>query len=115
MINQVKIYNLVYNEATGLYDCDGDVKIGKDLVSPDGKLIIKFGVVKGDFDCSANKLTSPEGVPQVVGESFYCYNNDNFVFDETHFYGCLPDVIGGKLKADDGCDYELAKDYYNPR
>ena len=219
MTDQLNKYNLVYNEATGLYDCDGDIKVEQDLVSPNGKLIIKFGVVKGDFiceslqltsleeapqkvggdfycrynqltslegaskevggdfscsynnltslegapqtvdgdfdchnnnltslegapqkvggyfDCSynkltslegapqkvgggfycnANKLTSLEGAPQEVGGDFYCYEND-IVFDETHFYGCLPDIIGGELDAGPDCDYELAKDYYNPR
>jgi len=217
MTDQLKKYNLVYNEATGLYDCNGDVKVEKDLVSPDGKLIIKFGVVKGDFKCNNNELTSLEGAPQKVGGSFICYDNkltslegtpkevgryfdcigneltslagapqkvggdfkcsenfltslagapqevggnfycndnklaslegapqevggnfdcrynqltslegapqkvggyfwcynNNLVFDELHFYGCLPDVIGGELKADDGCDYELAKEYYD--
>ena len=219
MTDQLKKYNLVYNEATGLYDCDGDVKVDKDLVSPDGKLIVKFGVVKGDFDCIGNKLTSLEGAPQEVGGrfncgannltslegapqkvgggfychdnklislngspkkvggGFYCYVNqltslegapyevggnfecfssrltslegspqkvsgefdchnnsltslkgapqkvggnfdcyeNDIVFDETHFYGCLPDVIGGELDAGPDCDYELAKNYYNPR
>ena len=217
MPDQLKKYNLVYNEATGLYDCDDDIKVEKDLVTADGKFLIKFGVVKGnfncndnqltslegapqevggDFNCSYNKLTSFEGAPKKVSGSFYCYNNkptslegapqevggdfncsfnqltslegapqevgedfncsfnqltslegapqkvgrsfycgDNqltslggapqkvgggfycynnyLVFDETHFYGCLPDVIGGKLDAGNGCDYELAKDYYD--
>ena len=71
-------------------------------------------MVGGYFDCSNNQLTSLEGAPQKVGEDFNCYEND-IVFDETHFYGCLPDVIGGKLNAGSDCDYELAKDYYNPR
>ena len=198
MPDLLKKYNLVYNEATGLYDCDGDVKVEKDLVSPDGKLVINFGVVKGNFDCrynklislegapqevggdfscSYNKLTSLKGAPQEVGGDFYCHNNkltllvgapqevdgsfwcdhneltslegapkkvsgnfgcyynqlttlkgapqevgrnfecysNNLVFDETNFYGCLPDVIGGKLDAGPDCDYELAKDYYNPK
>jgi len=219
MSDQLKKYNLVYDETTGLYNCDGDVKVGKDLVSPDGKLGVKFGVVKGHFDCSdinltslegapqevggyfdcnfndlislegapqkvggnfecsdnlltslagapqevggyfdcstndltslegapqkvggyfncsVNQLTSLEGVPQEVGRDFYCGKNqltslkgapqkvggdfycgeNDLIFDETHFYGCLPDVIGGKLDAGPDCDYELAKDYYNPR
>ena len=150
----LKKYNLVYNEATGLYDCDGDIKIGKDLVSPDGKFVIKFGVVKGDFNCRDNYLISLEGAPQEVGKSFYCYENqlislkgspqkvgggfachhnqltslegapqvvggyfdchaNKLIFDETHFYGCLPDVIGDELVAGKGCDYELAKNYYD--
>ena len=72
----LKRYNLVYNEETGLYDCNGDVKVEKDLVSPDGKLIVKFGVVKGDFDCRDNELTSLAGAPQKVSKGFYCNNNE---------------------------------------
>ena len=34
--DQLKKYNLVYNEETGLHDCNGDVKVEKDLVSSDG-------------------------------------------------------------------------------
>ena len=198
MPDLLKKYNLVYNKETGLHDCNGDVKVEKDLVSPDGRLIIKFGVVNGDFDCNDVKLTSLEGAPQKVGGDFscsynklislkgtpkevggdfYCHNNkltslagapqevvgsfwcdhnelttlegapekvngnfgcyynkltslagspqrvdgnfecysNNLVFDETNFYGCLPDVIGGELVAGKGCDYELAKDYYNKK
>ena len=194
--DQLKKYNLVYNEETGLHDCNGDVKVEQDLVSPNGKLVVKFGVVKGDFDCSyinltslegtpqevggdfdcgENQLTSLEGAPQEVGGSFGCSNNqlislkgapqevsgsfwcrenqltslegapqvvggrfdcgknqltslegapqkvggdfkcsaNNLVFDETHFYGCLPDVIGGDLDAGLNCNYKLAKDYYD--
>ena len=32
-------------------------------------------VVKGDFNCSGNQLTSLEGAPKEVGGSFYCSNN----------------------------------------
>ena len=168
-------YNLKLNPTTGLYDCNGNVKVGKDLVK-DGRLVIGFGTVKGnfdchlcdltslegapqkvggnfyctnnnsltslegapqkvgkDFDCSLNKLTSLEGAPQEVGGSFDCSfnnlttikgapqkvggnfecNNNNLIYNETKFYGFLPDVIKGNLKADNGCNYELARTYYN--
>ena len=36
---------------------------------------IQFGVVKGFFDCSFNKLTSLEGAPEKVGEAFSCNHN----------------------------------------
>ena len=36
---------------------------------------IQFGVVKGFFDCSFNKLTSLEGAPEKVGEAFSCNRN----------------------------------------
>ena len=36
---------------------------------------IKFGKVRGGFDCSYNQLTSLEGSPASVGEYFSCYHN----------------------------------------
>ena len=32
-------------------------------------------IVKGEFYCTNNSLTSLEGAPEKVGGSFYCYNN----------------------------------------
>ena len=32
-------------------------------------------IVKGDFFCCNNSLTSLEGAPKKVGGGFYCYNN----------------------------------------
>lgn len=56
MNDLLKKYNLVYNKTNGLYDCNGDVEVKQDLVSPDGKFVVKFGEVKGDFDCSDIRL-----------------------------------------------------------
>lgn len=36
---------------------------------------VQFGVVKGDFNCSNNKLESLAGAPQSVGVSFFCHSN----------------------------------------
>jgi hypothetical protein len=33
-------------------------------------------IVKGDFDCYSNNLTSLEGAPKEVGGNFYCCNNN---------------------------------------
>ena len=33
-------------------------------------------VVKGNFACYGNKLTSLEGAPKEVGGGFYCYENE---------------------------------------
>ena len=67
--------NLVWNPSTRHYDCDGDVSISDDIVS-DGKLKIRFGHVKGYFDCSYNELTTLDGSPQEVGGNFDCSHNE---------------------------------------
>jgi len=57
----------------GTYSSESDIDLsGLDLI----KLPVKFKEVKGDFDCTNNKLTSLEGAPEKVGESFWCeFNN----------------------------------------
>jgi hypothetical protein len=83
----------------GLYDVEGDVRIAtfKHLIINKGKLTIKFNKVTGDFDCSNGnlKLTSLEGCPKEVGESFYCGKNKL-----TSLEGA-PKKVGGDFK----CDY----------
>ena len=57
----------------GLVDIDGDFNCtDENLKDFKG---VKFGVVRGDFYCSRNKLTSLVGAPQEVGGGFYCSNN----------------------------------------
>ena len=86
-------YNLKLNSKTGLYDCYGNVEVGKDLVK-DGRLVIKFGAVLGYFDCSVKGLTSLEGCPREVGGDFYC--DHNYL---TSLKGCPQEV---------GCDFHCA-------
>ncbi len=65
-------YNLIYNPKTLKYDCNGDIKVEKDLIK-NGYFICNFGVVDGDFDCSECKsLTSLEGAPEKVTGDFNC-------------------------------------------
>ena len=71
----VKDNNLIWNPKTMSYDCDGDVKVSKNIITG-GKLKIRFGKVSGSFDCYNNKLTSLEGAPQKVGGFFDCYRNE---------------------------------------
>lgn len=76
--SKVDVYHITkgtwyINEKTGLVDIDGDFCCEyeglKDFKG------VRFGVVKGDFSCSNNELTSLEGAPRKVGGSFFCGNN----------------------------------------
>ena len=67
--------NLVWNPVTMSYDCEGDVKVSRDIVI-DGKLKIRFGNIGGYFDCYNNNLTTLEGAPKKVGSDFRCSSNN---------------------------------------
>ncbi len=105
-------YNLSYNKTKNEYNCAEHLRIGKEFVNDNGKLIVNFGTVKGDFNCSGIGLTSLEGSPKCVYGSFICTDN-KIEPTEYNFYGVLPQTIGKKLIADDDCDVELAAHYYN--
>lgn len=68
---------LKYNQQTDLYDVEGNITIqNKDLYN--GHFPIKFGKVKGSFDCSdCKKLISLEGAPEEVGGEFNVYHCQN--------------------------------------
>ena len=53
-------------------DVNGEVCVGqKNLIEfPD---YIQFGVVRGNFDCSLNDLTSLRGCPREVGKGFFVH------------------------------------------
>jgi hypothetical protein len=56
----------------GSVDVDGTVDISfKNLK----KIPVQFGIIKGDFNCSNNKLDSLKGSPHSVGVSFFCHKN----------------------------------------
>ncbi len=40
------------------------------------KIPVKFGRVRGGFDCSSNSLTSLQGAPKEVGDDFDCSTNE---------------------------------------
>ena len=86
----IKDNSLVWNPLTKRYDCNGDVKISKDIVL-DGKLKIKFGHVKGYFNCRHNELTALEGAPQKVGGYFICSYNKLTTLDGA------PNEVGGNF------------------
>ena len=61
------------NPLTGLVDVDVDFYCaGQRLRDFKG---VAFGHVKGNFNCSNNRLTSLNGAPQTIGSGFYCGAN----------------------------------------
>ena len=57
---------------------DGTVDVNNDVnlrVKGLTKLPLKFGIVKGSFDCGDNELTTLEGSPIEVSGGFKCNNN----------------------------------------
>ena len=61
------------NHQTGLVDADGSFDCSEQGLS-DLKSV-RFGVVRGYFNCYNNRLTSLEGAPREVRGSFGCDNN----------------------------------------
>ena len=39
---------------------------------------VRFGIVRGDFDCSSNRLLNLEGCPVAVGGNYNCSSNQLF-------------------------------------
>lgn len=67
------IYNWCINDKTGLIDVYGDVDLKSRNLT---KLPLKFGVIKGYFNCGLNRLKTLENCPtEVLGEYFSCHNN----------------------------------------
>lgn len=102
------------NPKTGICNVDGTVNISNSGLESFGN--IKFGVVKGSFDCGENELTSLKGspdfvrgsfsctsnqittlkgAPKYVGGNFFCHNNNRLTTLEG-----APEHIGGQLYRD---------------
>ena len=56
----------------GSIDVDGNVELG---VYKLDKIPLKFNNVSGYFNISYNNITSLEGCPKYIGETFYCNYN----------------------------------------
>lgn len=69
--NKYKIINYTIN-ADGTVDVDGDVMIQNTGLH---ELPLKFGIVKGNFNCSSNHLRSLSGCPSVVEGYFSFFEN----------------------------------------
>ena len=77
-----------YQIVDGKVNVEGDVYLFRKNLT---RLPVRFGIVKGYFWCSNNKLTSLEGCPKTVGRNFYCSNNNL-----TSLEGC-PKTVGGNF------------------
>ncbi len=63
----------VFDHNTGLVDLNGNFDCSfKGIEDFFG---VRFGKIKGTFDCSHNRLVSLEGAPQEVSGTFSCSNN----------------------------------------
>ena len=70
-LDSMKIENYTINEDLTV-DVDSGVKLSdNDLTN----IPVQFGIVKGNFSCGTNKLTSLQGCPQSVDGDFVCNNN----------------------------------------
>jgi len=92
VIGDVKLFNLNltklpinFTEVRGNFNCS-DNKLTSLVGAP-----TKVGM---DFYCSYNELTTLEGAPKEVGRDFYCLNNP------LKLTKGLPEFIGGELYID---------------
>ena len=92
LINHIK--SMCTENEDGTYSCDGDIELAAMGLT---ELPVKFKVVKGNFDCSHNYLTSLKGCPEGI-EELYCHSNELTLLD-----GC-PDSLNilncGRSEAD---------------
>lgn len=75
-IKEIKSDPSITENKDGSYDVDGDMYIDSAFIGKISKLPIKFRRINGNFDCSLLGLTTLEGCPEIVEESFSCENNN---------------------------------------
>jgi hypothetical protein len=85
LCEEYKITNYTIN-GDGSIDVNGNVYLHYRALK---ELPLRFGKVRGDFNCTANAITSLVGCPTNVGGSFYCQDNNI-----TSLEGC-PTEVGG--------------------
>lgn len=76
----------------GTIDVDGDVDLSSRGLEA---LIVKFGVVHGEFSVAYNKLTTFYGFPTSVTRSLYCESN------QIRYFKHCPSIIGGSFLVSD--------------
>ena len=95
----------------GLVDIDGSFNC-KEQNLEDFKGV-KFGVVRGYFDCSYNKLTSLEGAPQEVRGRFDCsYNKLTSLVGAPRVVRRSFDCDNNKLTSLEGAPQKVGGDFY---
>jgi len=72
----------------GTYSCDSDVDLSEMGLT---ELPVRFKEVKGNFNCSYNKLTTLKGAPEYIGGYFSCYENNLTTLEGA------PEVVGGSF------------------
>ena len=74
-----------YNPATGLVDVEGDFRFSNCIYEkPEDLKGVRFGKVRGSFDCSYNYLTSLAGAPQKVGGISFVRETNLQALQEDH-------------------------------
>ena len=89
---------LEYNINKYKINTDGSVDVNDNVDLSNKKLKqipIKFGKVKGWFDCSGNELTNLVNGPLYIGGSYFCNNNNLSDFEGS------PITIGANFICDD--------------
>ncbi len=96
-INRIHEFCIRHKIGTHTINNDGSINvldnvkiIGERFI--DGKLPIRFNIVKGDFSCTSCALTSTEGFPNEVSGEFNCSHNNLTSLE----YG--PAKVGGKYQ-----------------
>lgn len=85
----VKKYH--YNEKTGFVDVIGDVSLRKSYSTKKArKILVKFGKITGNFDCSFCLLLTLDGAPQSVKDFNCSHNNLKDLL-------CSPQVVTGNF------------------
>lgn len=79
---------LHYDEKTGLYNSDGDVKIC-DYIIENGVLPVKMGIIRGDLTVYAGLLNSLQGMPKVIEGVCRLYENQQM----TSLKGCEDTIV----------------------
>ena len=108
--------NLILNSSTNRYDYEGNLKSTEIsyFVSEDKKgFTLDFGVIKGNFDCSALNLISLKGAPQKVGGDFICsYDNLTSLKGAPQEVGGIFSCSHNKITSLEGAPREVGKNFY---
>lgn len=79
LINEEDIVNWLTDKGISNYKINEDMTVDVyddvTLKNCEGSIPVQFGVVKGSFICSSNKLTSLKGCPEKINGSFDCSDN----------------------------------------